>query len=151
MKRAAILSLCLFIGGTALPVGGARVTRSDDTFQTFWARFKGAVINGSKETVAQLSKFPIGMSALEPNMSPAPDIKNRSELRQRFREVFANKVNASECFARTEPARDTENREMFTVACRYDNGSDAAAYQFEHTKSGWKFTHFQPTTTCRCR
>jgi hypothetical protein len=151
MKRAVILGLCLFIGGTALPAGGANFAGSDDTFQSFWARFKVAVINGSKEAVAGLSKFPIGISSPEPNMSPAPNIKNRSELRQRFREVFVNKVNASECFARTEPARDTENPEMFTVACRYDNGSDAAAYQFEHTKSCWKFTHFQPTTTCRCR
>lgn len=145
MKKAIILSLCLFIGGTALPVGGANFTGSDDTFQSFWTKFKVAVISGSKETVAQLSKFPIGIS------SPAANIKNRSELRQRFHEVFADKVNASECFTRTEPARDTENREMFTVACRYDNGSDAAAYQFDHTKSGWKFTHFQLSTTCRCR
>jgi hypothetical protein len=143
MKKAIILSLCLFIGATALPVGGANFAGSDDTFQSFWTRFKAAVIGGSRETVAQLSKFPIGVS------SPAPNIKNHSELRQRFGEVFVDQVNASECFARTEPSRDTENPEVFTVACRYDNGSDAAAYQFEHTKSGWKFTHFQLSTTCR--
>ena len=145
MKRAVILSLCLFIGATALPVGGANFARSDDTFQSFWKRFKMAVINGGSETVASLSKFPIGMSF------PAANIKNRSELRQRFREVFIDQVNASQCFARTEPSRDTENRELFTVACRYNRGSDAAAYQFEHTESGWRFTHFQLSTTCRCR
>ena len=145
MKRTLIMSLCLFLGGTALPVGGANSAQSDDTFQSFWTRFKIAVISGGRETVAQLSKFPIGMSF------PAPDIKNRSELRQRFREVFVNQVNASQCFARTEPSRDTENRALFTVACRNDKGSDAAAYQFEHTKSGWRFTHFQLSTTCRCR
>jgi len=145
MKRAAILALCLFLGGTALPVGGANSAQSDDTFQSFWRSFKMAVISGSRETVAHLSKFPIGMS------SPAPSIKNRSELRQRFREVFVDPVNASQCFARTEPSRDTENRELFTVACRNDKGSDAAAYQFEHTKSGWRFTHFQLSTTCPCR
>ena len=145
MKRAAILGLCIFLGGTAIPVGGTKAAPGDDVFRSFWTKFKVAVINGNTETVAQLSRFPIGMS------SPAPKIKNGPELRQRFREVFADKVNASECFARTEPSRDTENPEMFTVACRYDNGSDAAAYQFEHTKSGWRFTHFQLSTTCRCR
>ena len=145
MKRAVILSLCLFIGVTALPVGGANFARRDDTFQSFWTRFKMAVINGNRETVAQLSKFPIGIS------SPAANIKNRSELRQRFREVFVDQVNASQCFSGTEPSQDTENAELFTVACRYDRGSDAAAYQFEHTKSGWRFTHFQLSTTCRCR
>ena len=127
-------------------MGGARFARSDDAFQSFWVRFKGAVINGSEETVAELSKFPIRIS------SPAKNIKNRSELRQRFHEVFAGKVNASECFARTEPSRDTENPEMFTIACRYDKGADAAAYQFDHIKAGWKFTTFnqlQPAVVVR--
>ena len=145
MKRAVILTLCLFINGTALPVGGANFAQSDDTFQAFWTRFKRAVISGGKETVAHLSRFPIGMSF------PASNIKNPSELRRRFREVFGNRVNASECFARTEPSQDTENQELFIEACRYDKGSDAAAYQFERTKSGWRFTHFQLSTTCRCR
>ena len=104
-----------------------------------------AVISGNTESVAQLSKFPIGIS------SPAPNIKNRSQLRHRFREVFVDQINASQCFAQTEPSPDTENPEMFTVACRYDRGSDAAVYQFDHTKSGWRFTHFQLSTTCRCR
>ena len=145
MKRAVILGLCLFLSGTALSVGGTKSTQSDDSFQSFWARFKMAVISRRRETVAELSRFPIGIS------SPAPNIKNRSELGQRFREVFVDRVNASECFARTEPSRDTETPEVYTVACRYDNGRDAAAYQFEHTKSGWRFTHFQLSTTCRCR
>jgi hypothetical protein len=95
--------------------------------------------------VANLSQFPIGVS------HPALEIKDRSELRQRFREIFSQPINAAECFAHTEPTQDTENPELFTVACRYDKGSDAAAYQFEHTKSGWRFTHFQLATTCRCR
>jgi hypothetical protein len=128
-----------------LPVGRANFARRDDSFQSFWTKFKTAVLSSNTAAVAQLSKFPIGIS------SPASNIKNRSELQTRFSEVFVDPVSASECFARTEPSRDTENPEVFTVACRYDNGSDAAAYQFEHTKSGWKFTHFQLSTTCRCR
>ncbi len=145
MKRAAILGLCLFLAGTALPVGRANSGQSDDTFQSFWTRFKVAVNGGSRETIAHLSEFPIGMSF------PAPNIKNRSELRQRFREVFVDQINASQCFARTEPSRDTENPELYTVACWNDKGSDASAYQFEHTKSGWRFTHFQLSTFCPCR
>jgi len=145
MKRAIILGLCLFLGATALPMGGAKSAQNNDSFQSFWTRFKEAVISGHTETVAQLSRFPIGIS------SPAANIKTRFELRQRYREVFADQINAAECFAQTEPSRDTENPEVFTVACRYNKGSDAAAYQFEHTKSGWRFTHFQLSTTCKCR
>jgi hypothetical protein len=81
-----------------------------------------AVISGNSETVANLSKFPIGMS------SPAANIKNRSELRRRFREVFVDPIDASQCFARTEPSQGMEDPEIFTVACRYYKGSDAAAY-----------------------
>jgi hypothetical protein len=145
MKKAIILSLCLFLCATASPVGGAKSAGRADSFQSFWTTFKTAVISGDVETVAQLSKFPIGIS------SPAPNIKNRSELGRRFREVFVNPIDAAQCFAQTQPAQDTENPEMFTVACRYDKGGDAAAYQFDRAKTGWKFTHFQLTTTCRCR
>jgi hypothetical protein len=145
MKRAVFLALCLFLGGTALPVGGANSAQTNNAIQSFWTSFKMAVINQRPETVAQLSRFPIGISF------PATNIKSRSELRQRFREVFVDQIDASQCFARTEPSRDPEHPELFTVACRYDKGNDAAAYQFEHTKSGWKFTHFQLSTTCHCR
>lgn len=145
MRRAAILIFFLFVGGTALAGGGANPVQSDDNFQSFWTKFKTAVIGGHSEAVAQLAKFPIGLAF------PAPSINNRSELRQRFHEIFVDPINAAECVAHTEPSRDTEDPELYTVACRYDKGSDAAAYQFEHTKAGWKFTHFQLTTTCRCR
>ena len=145
MKRAAILGLSLFIVGAVLQAGGANSGQSDKSFQSFWASFKQAVINGNSESVSRLSKFPIGMS------SPANNILSRSELRERFNELFINQVDAAQCFAHTKPSQDTENREIFTVACRYAGGSDAAAYQFEHTKVGWKFTHFQLSTTCRCR
>ena len=86
-------------------------------------RSRWPLFSRRRETVAHLSNFPIGMSF------PALNIRNRSELRQRFREVFVDPVNASKCFAQTEPSRDTENPELFTVACRNDTGSDAAAYQ----------------------
>ena len=145
MRRAAILSLLLFLSGTALAVGGANPAQGDESFDSFWVKFKTAVIGGHKDAVANLSKFPIGIS------SPAADIKNRSALRLRFREIFDSPINAAECFATTQPSQYTERRDTFTVACRYDKGSDAAAYQFEHTRLGWKFTHFQLTTTCRCR
>jgi len=145
MKRIIIFGLCLFLGGAVLSFGGSNSAQSNDSFRSFWTKFKAAVMNGHKESNAQLSQFPIGIS------SRAPSIKNPSELRQRFREIFVDRVNAPECFARTEPSQDTENPEIFTVACRYDKGSDAVAYQFEHTRSGWRFTHFQLSTTCRCR
>lgn len=145
MKRAAFLCISFILITVFLPVGRANSAPGDQDFQSFWAGFKAAVIQGNSKTIGNLSRFPIGVSA------PAPDIKDSSEVQERFNELFVNTVNASECFAQTEPTRDTENSEIFTVACRYDKGSDAAAYQFDHTEAGWRFTHFQLSTTCRCR
>src|SRR6267143_6365175 len=70
MKSAAFLSLFLLLSATALlPVGSANSKQSDNTFPSFWTKFKTAVIRGDRETVAQLSKFPIGM------LSPAANVK----------------------------------------------------------------------------
>ncbi len=144
MKRAIFLALFLFIGVTVIPVSH-NSAQNNDGFQSFWKKFKTAVTRGDGQTVAALSQFPLGIA------SPALNVKDRPELRQRYREIFAEKVNASECFAHTEPTQDTERKDLFTVACRYAEGSDAAAYQFERTRLGWRFTHYQSTTTCRCR
>ncbi|HEV7743994.1 MAG TPA: hypothetical protein VGO56_03260 [Pyrinomonadaceae bacterium] len=147
MKRAAFVCTSLILAVILLPTARANSAQADTSFPSFWASFKLAVIKGNSKTIGNLSRFPIGVSA------PANEIKDRSELRERFNELFVipEKVNASECFAQNEPTRDTENNEIFTVTCRYNKGSDAAAYQFEHTKVGWRFTHFQLSTTCRCR
>ena len=144
MKRAIFLALCLLIGGPGF-LGGRTSAQSDDAFQYFWKKFKQAVISRDASTVAGLSEFPIGMSF------PAAPINDRAELRRRFHEVFIDQVNAVKCFARPAPSVDTENPNLFTVACRNEKGNDAAVYQFARTKTGWRFTHFELSTTCGCR
>src|SRR5436190_5509596 len=97
MNRQTILCLC-FLLLTGMPTSGSPQT--NDTFKTFWQEFKSAVIKSDKETVARLSRFPIGMSY------GISSIKTKAQLLRRYREVFNEQTNAAQCFAKKEPEKD---------------------------------------------
>ncbi len=132
MKRACILFLLLVLTvAVAAPTGNSAPTAED--FQTFWQKFKTAVIKGDKETIAALSRFPIGMSYGKRS------IKTKPELIRRYREVFSEQSNAVKCFARKEPEKDESNPKQFSVACPDAAGNEVVVYKFALTKTGWKF------------
>ena len=66
-------------------------------------------------------------------------VKNKAELRRRYRQVFNEQSNAAECFAKKEPEVDAANPKRFTVACPNEAGDEVAIYEFELTRTGWKF------------
>jgi hypothetical protein len=133
MKRATILCLCLLLGGTSLAMTGWASAQSNDAVKTFWQKFKTAVINGDKETVATLSRFPVGMSYGKAS------VKNRAQLLRRWREVFNEQSNAAQCFAKKGPEMDASNPKRFSVACPNEAGDEVVIYEFERTPTGWKF------------
>lgn len=133
MKRATLLCLCLFLSGTALAITGGTYAKHDDAFQSFWQRFKSAVINGDKRAVAGLSRFPIGMSY------GIRSIKNSAELNRRYLELFNKQTNAAKCFSNKKPVADADNAKLFTVGCPDAAGNEVVIYEFERTKTGWKF------------
>ncbi|MEP6913009.1 MAG: hypothetical protein ABI923_09655 [bacterium] len=139
MKKVTILCLWLLVSGTPLAMAGHTAAQnSDDAFQSFWQKFKTAVISGDKETVAALSRFPIVMP------HGVRSIKKSAELRQRYREVFNKATNPAECFAKAEPAKDTNNPKRFFVSC-FDNLGYEIDYEFERTRMGWKFVQLEKT------
>jgi hypothetical protein len=130
MKRgivAGVLSCATLL--TALAISAQPI----DDFNVFWEKFKSAVIKGDKETVAELSQFPIGMSY---GISP---IRNKAQLLRRYREVFNEQSDAAKCFAKNKPEKDSTNPKVFTVACPDQSGAEVVVYQFKRTKLGWKF------------
>ncbi len=133
MKRIIILCLSLLLGGTALAVRPDASVRGDDLIQTFWQTFKAAAIKGDKEQVAALSKFPIQMSY------GIASIKNKAQLRRRFREVFNQQTDAAKCFSKAQPELDAANPKRFTVACPDAAGNEVVIYHFEQTTRGWRF------------
>ena len=120
MKTLTTLSLLLLLTGA-------------DSAETFWQSFKTAVSKRDVETIARLSKFPIGMSY------GIPSVKTKAQLSKRYRQVFNEQTDAAACFAKAKIEMDPENAKHFSVACPDAAGNEVVIYHFEQTKTGWKF------------
>ena len=105
-----------------------------ESADTFWQTFKTAVSRRDVETIARLSKFPIGMSY------GIPSIKTKAQLSRRYRQIFNEQSDAAACFAKARIEMDPENSKRFTVACPDAAGNEVVIYHFEQTRVGWKFT-----------
>jgi hypothetical protein len=110
------------------------VLAANDSYQAFWDQFKAAVSKKDVETIATLSRFPIGMSY------GIPTVKNKLDLRKRYRKVFNEQSDAAACFSKAKPELDPANAKHFTVACPDAAGNEVVIYHFTETKTGWKFT-----------
>ena len=121
MKTLTALSLILLLTGADAP---------DD----FWQAFKTAVGKRDIQTIARLSRFPIGMSY------GIPTIKNKAQLTKRYRQLFNEQTDAAACFSKAKPEMDTANPKHFSVACPDAAGNEVVIYHFEQTRTGWKFT-----------
>lgn len=133
MKRATLLCFCLLMSGSVLALTSDTYVKRDDAFQAFWQKFKTAVISKDKKSVAALSRFPIGMSY------GIRSIKSPADLNRRYREVFNTQTDAAKCFSSKEPVADTDNARRFNVGCPDAAGNEVVIYEFERTKTGWKF------------
>jgi len=123
----------LLIVALILPVASFGQQSSNSSFDMFWGKFKTAVINSDKNTVASLSKFPIGMSY------GIRSIKTKTELLKRYKEVFNEQSDAAKCFASKEPEKDSSSARKYSVACPDAGGSEVVIYWFERGPAGWKF------------
>jgi hypothetical protein len=121
MKTLTALSLVLLLTGA-------------DAADDFWQTFKTAVGKRDIETIARLSKFPIGMSY------GLPTIKNKVQLTRRYRQLFNEQTDAAACFNKAKREMDEANPKHFTVACPDAAGNEVVIYHFEQTRTGWKFT-----------
>jgi hypothetical protein len=124
MKKIVALSLVLLVTAQA----------ADSSFDTFWQAFKTAVSKRDVETIARLSKFPIGMSY------GIPSVRTKAQLTKRYKQVFNEQTDAAACFAKAKPEADADNPKHFSVACPDAGGNEVVIYHFEKTRTGWKFT-----------
>ena len=106
--------------------------QADPSIETFWAKFKAAVIKGDKEPIAAMSQFPVDMPY------GFPTIKTKPQLLKRYREVFNTQANAAKCFAAAKPEVDAANKNRFTVACKDEAGNEVVIYGFARTRGVWK-------------
>src|SRR5205814_1528869 len=109
---------------------------AESDFSAFWKRFKSAVIAGDKAKVAEMTKFPLSMPYL------VKAVKNKEDFLRRYNEIFKGEANAAQCFASTEPRK--ESAERYEIYCPFketpdDRENAPIRFVFELTKSGWKF------------
>ena len=121
MKTLTALSLVVLLTGA-------------ESIDSFWQTFKTAVSKRDVDTIARLSKFPIGMSY------GILSIKNKVQLTKRYRQLFNEQADAAACFNNAKPEMDTANPKHFTVACPDAAGNEVVIYHFEQTRTGWKLT-----------
>ena len=105
-------------------------------FSTFWKKFRSAVIAGDKAAVAEMTKFPISMPY------SVRMVKNKVEFLRRYTEIFNGEANAAQCFASAKPEKQSAGR--CEVYCPFketpdDRGNAPIRFEFELTKSGWRF------------
>jgi hypothetical protein len=105
-------------------------------FSAFWQKFKSAVIAGDKVIVAKMTKFPLSMSY------GIKAVKNKEDFLHRYNEIFKGEANAAQCFGSAEPQKESGRR--YEVYCPFketpdDRENAPIRFQFELTKSGWKF------------
>ena len=121
MKTLTALSLVVLLTGA-------------ESFDSFWQTFKSAVSRRDVDTIARLSKFPIGMSY------GIPSIRNKVQLTKRYRQLFNEQSDAAACFNKAKPEADTADPKHFSVACPDAAGNEVVIYHFEQTRTGWKLT-----------
>ena len=105
-------------------------------FSTFWKKFRSAVVAGDKATVAEMTKFPLSMPAFQ------KAVKNRADFLRRYNEIFRGEANAAQCFGSAEPQKESDRR--CEIYCPFketpdDRENAPIRFEFELTKSGWKF------------
>jgi hypothetical protein len=133
VKRPITLCLSLLLGVTALVSAAAKPAQTDDSIKIFWEKFRTAVIKGNKESVAAMSKFPVELSY---GMTP---VRNRAQLRRRWRAVFNEQSDAAKCFDKKQPEQDEQDPKRFRVVCPDVGGNEVIFYLFARTRAGWKF------------
>lgn len=131
MKRILAPCLILMLAAMASTLGFANPAQTE--MAAFWQKFRTAVSKGDKSVVVSLSKFPLEMSY------GVAKVKNGTEMRRRYREIFNEQTNAAVCFEKAKPEVDADNSKRFSVACPDAAGNEVVVYSFVLTKTGWKF------------
>ena len=132
MKKIMTLSLVLLLLCGPLRTSAQRENTA--TFEGFWEIFKAAVSKRDIDTIARLSKFPIGMSY------GIASIRTKAQLTKRYKQLFNEQSDAVACFAKAKPEKDAADPKHFSVACPDAAGNEVVIYHFEQTRTGWKLT-----------
>ena len=113
----------------------ASVSAQND-FNTFWTKFKTAVVKNDKAAVAGMTRFPLMMPY------GVGDVKTKAQFLKDYDGIVNLEANARRCFQATKPVID---QKAYAVWCTFKTEPESSnnrpiAYLFGRTRTGWKFT-----------
>ena len=131
IKFITVICVCLVC---LIQVDAARFYQTN--IQTFWKDFKSAVEKSDKTALAGMTKFPLSMPY------GVKSVKTKADFIKRFDKIFNDEADAAKCFAKAK--LEKEDAKHYAVYCGFketpeDTENTPIKYQFELTKTGWKF------------
>ncbi len=111
------------------------VAEAQNDFNSFWKKFKTAVVKGNKNAVAGMTKFPLSMPY------GVKTVRTKAEFIRRYNRILNLEANAGRCFQITAPEKDGKR---YSVNCTFKQLPESDTnrpiyYYFEKTKTGWMF------------
>src|SRR5262249_12558145 len=89
---------------------------AEGDLSAFWKKFKSAVIAGDKSAVGEMTKFPLSMPY------GVKAVKTKESFLRRYDEIFKGEANATQCFAKAEPRKESAHR--YEVYCPFKDTPD---------------------------
>ena len=129
----AIVFIGLILSGTVSGLPLPRQNSATSTRDTFWEKFKTAVIRRDKAAVAELSQYPISMPY------GMRSVRSKAQLIKRYREVFNHEGDAADCFKTAQPHSEAGKPREFSVGCKNGAGDEVVIYSFVLSRNGWRF------------
>lgn len=106
---------------------------------TFWEKFKTAVVKGDKNAVANLTSFPLEMPY------GVRSIKSKAAFIKGYNGIINHEANAKRCFQAQTPKKDEQLKNTYYVDCTFKGEPESSdnrpiVYYFTKTKLGWRFS-----------
>ena len=135
MNRRIVLLFALLVIVIFATSPSTRGVQADASMTAFWDKFKAAVINKDKTTVANLTQFPLGMPYM------VKEVRNRAQLLRRYNEIFNGEADAAKCFQTAKLATEPAQPRNFYVTCPMKDGGpeEPIVFYFTRTRTSWKF------------
>lgn len=124
----------LFIIGIGFLCAALNASAQTD-INTFWTKFKAAVVKGDKNAVAGMTNFPLSMPFGHKS------VKTKADFIKRYDKIMNMEANAKRCF---QNANLEKQGNRYEIACTFKSEPESSdnrpiVYYFTKTKTGWKF------------
>lgn len=134
LKRISVIIISL---GLFLSVSVSTVS-AQTSFNKFWAKFRSAVNRNDKQSVADLTVFPIRDEA-ENDEGPNPPYSRKKFLKN-YSYFFNRDIKA--CFAHPTFEKNGPTPNMWVVNCGVLGDPHHMSFLFEKKKVGWRWIAF---------